>query len=208
MKMDTRQKILDIARTLFNEYGYNGVSLRDIAKAAGISEGNLTYHFKKKENLIECLLSEEKDTFPISIPKTLEELDAVFLDMQQKVQKNLYFFLHYTQLSQTSPEICYKQSSRYSELLEKLRSAFQNLYEAGLLRREIFSGEYGHVIDTLYMSIIYWAPFMELKKSIHTDNAEYRRFAWYSMYHLLTEKGQSKLQNIVKIQTEDINAEM
>lgn len=198
MKISTKQKILAVARTLFNDYGYNSVSLRDIAKAVGISEGNLTYHFKKKENLIESLLLEAVDTFPTGTPQTLEELDAIFEDMQQNVQKNLYFFLHYAQLSQSSPEICQKQSIRYSKLLEKLKRAFQNLNEAGLLRDEVFSGEYDNMIDTLYMSIIYWAPFMELKKTSHADNTEYRNYAWNSMYHLLTEKGRSKLQEIIQ----------
>lgn len=198
MKISTKQKILAVARTLFNDYGYNSVSLRDIAKAVGISEGNLTYHFKKKENLIESLLLEAVDTFPTGTPQTLEELDAIFEDMQQNVQKNLYFFLHYAQLSQSSPEICQKQSIRYSKLLEKLKRAFQNLNEAGLLRDEVFSGEYDNMIDTLYMSIIYWAPFMELKKTAHADNTEYRNYAWNSMYHLLTEKGRSKLQEIIQ----------
>lgn len=198
MKISTKQKILAVARTLFNDYGYNSVSLRDIAKAVGISEGNLTYHFKKKENLIESLLLEVVDTFPTGTPQTLEELDAIFEDLQQNVQKNLYFFLHYAQLSQSSPEICQKQSIRYSKLLEKLKRAFQNLNEAGLLRDEVFSGEYDNMIDTLYMSIIYWAPFMELKKTAHADNTEYRNYAWNSMYHLLTEKGRSKLQEIIQ----------
>lgn len=200
MKISTKQKILDTARTLFNNYGYNSVSLRDIARAVGISEGNLTYHFKKKENLMESLLSETESTLPVGIPQTLEELDAIFLDQQQAVQKNLYFFLHYAQLSQTSPEICRKQCARYGELLEKFRLAFQNLYEAGLLRGEAFTGEYGNVIDTLYLSVIYWAPFTQLKKTAHAGDEDYRHYAWRVMYHLLTEKGRSELQNMVQIQ--------
>lgn len=199
MKTDTKQKILDTARALFNDYGYNSVSLRDIAKAVGISEGNLTYHFKKKEHLMERLLSESEDTFPAGVPQTLENLDAIFLDMQQNVRKNLYFFLHYTQLSQTSPDICKKQSARYGEIMKVFQTAFQNLRGTGILREERFVGEYDHVIDTLYMSVIYWAPFMELRKSAGGEPRDYRRFAWASMVHLLTEKGQEKLRNIIQI---------
>lgn len=199
MKTSTKQKILNTARALFNDYGYNSVSLRDIAKAVGISEGNLTYHFKKKEHLMEQLLSECENTFPVGVPQTLEELDAIFLDMQQNVQRNSYFFLHYTQLSQTSPDICKKQSARYGEVLTILRRTFQNLHEAGILREERFTGEYDNAIDTLYMSIIYWAPFMELKKSINAERTDYRRYAWVCMVHLLTEKGRGKLRNIIQI---------
>ena len=42
MSKDTKQKILDTARELFNERGYNAVSLKDIADALNISKGNLT----------------------------------------------------------------------------------------------------------------------------------------------------------------------
>ena len=44
MKKDVKTDILETARKLFNEQGYNGVSMRDIAGALGISVGNLTYY--------------------------------------------------------------------------------------------------------------------------------------------------------------------
>ena len=56
MAQSTRQDILACARRLFDRHGYNGVSMRDIAKELDISVGNLTYHFKKKENLLEAIL--------------------------------------------------------------------------------------------------------------------------------------------------------
>lgn len=198
-KKSTKQKILDTARTLFNESGYNSVSLRDIAKTVGISEGNLTYYFQKKENLMEELLANGVDTFPATPPQTLEELDAMFLDLQQTVQKNLYFFLHYTQLSQISPKISQIQSARYRDMMERLNLALQNLHGVGLLRGENFPAEYENIVDTLYLSIIYWAPFVELKKDADADYTEYRCHAWRCVYHLLTERGRAKLQDIILI---------
>lgn len=198
-KKSTRQKILDTARTLFNESGYNSVSLRDIAKTVGISEGNLTYYFQKKENLMEELLANGVDTFPAAPPQTLEELDAMFLDLQQTVQKNLYFFLHYTQLSQISPKISQIQSARYRDMMERLNLALQNLHGVGLLRGENFLAEYENIVDTLYLSIIYWAPFVELKKDADADYTEYRCHAWRCVYHLLTERGRAELQDIILI---------
>lgn len=198
-KKSTKQKILDTARTLFNESGYNGVSLRDIAKTVGISEGNLTYYFQKKENLMEELLANGVDTFPAAPPQTLEELDAMFLDLQQTVQKNLYFFLHYTQLSQISPKISQIQSARYREMRERLNLALRNLQDVDLLRGENFPAEYENIVDTLYLSIIYWAPFVELKKDADADYTEYRCHAWRCVYHLLTARGRAELRDIIQI---------
>lgn len=44
MAQNTKGDIIACARRLFEAQGYNGVSMRDIAKALDISVGNLTYH--------------------------------------------------------------------------------------------------------------------------------------------------------------------
>lgn len=48
----TRSKILKTAIDLFNRHGVQGVSLEQIAAKAGISRGNLTYHFKRKQDVV------------------------------------------------------------------------------------------------------------------------------------------------------------
>ena len=97
---ETRQEILDAARRLFNQRGYNGVSLQDIARSVGISKGNLSYHFQKKEGIAEALIAEGGDPLPLKTPQTIGELDLVFLDIQQVVQDNRFFFLSHAQLGQ------------------------------------------------------------------------------------------------------------
>ena len=52
MKDITKSKIAQESERLFNTYGYNAVTMRQIADACGISVGNLTYHYPKKEDLL------------------------------------------------------------------------------------------------------------------------------------------------------------
>jgi len=54
---DMRSQIQDAAAELFAERGYEGVSMRDIAKAVGVTQANLYYHFQGKADLIEATLS-------------------------------------------------------------------------------------------------------------------------------------------------------
>ena len=48
---DTRTRILDVAVPLFAEAGYDGVSMRAIAKAVGIQAASLYNHFPDKQSL-------------------------------------------------------------------------------------------------------------------------------------------------------------
>ena len=47
-----KTQIIDAARALFIEHGYDAVSMRQIAAACNISVGNLTYHYPKKEDIL------------------------------------------------------------------------------------------------------------------------------------------------------------
>ena len=51
-KPNLREAILAAAEELFSNYGFNAVSVRDIAQAAGANPGSVTYHFKTKDGLL------------------------------------------------------------------------------------------------------------------------------------------------------------
>lgn len=58
-KIRTRQKVLDAARTLFAERGYEPATIRDIAKGAGMSTGAVFANFQDKAELFEAVLTED-----------------------------------------------------------------------------------------------------------------------------------------------------
>lgn len=47
----TREKILQAAGALFHEFGYNGTSVQDIVRKAGVPKGSFYNYFKSKEEL-------------------------------------------------------------------------------------------------------------------------------------------------------------
>src|SRR4051812_10249176 len=51
-KSNLREAILAAAEELFARNGFNAVSVRDIAQAAGANPGSVTYHFKTKDGLL------------------------------------------------------------------------------------------------------------------------------------------------------------
>jgi AcrR family transcriptional regulator len=51
-KPNLREAILCAAEELFATNGFNAVSIRDIAQAAGANPGSVTYHFRTKDGLL------------------------------------------------------------------------------------------------------------------------------------------------------------
>jgi AcrR family transcriptional regulator len=54
----SRSQILDAALTMFSTVGYHGTSMRDIAREAGVSTGNVYHQFPDKESLFRALLDQ------------------------------------------------------------------------------------------------------------------------------------------------------
>lgn len=50
---ENRERILDVASTLFREKGFDGIGIADIMKAAGMTHGGFYRHFESKDDLID-----------------------------------------------------------------------------------------------------------------------------------------------------------
>src|SRR5881396_2467311 len=54
-----RRQILDGARKMFMDLGFDGASMNEIARAAGVSKGTLYVYFADKNRLFEAMMEEE-----------------------------------------------------------------------------------------------------------------------------------------------------
>lgn len=60
-KARTRVKVMQAARDLFGELGYDGATIRDIAKRAGMSTGAVFANFTDKTDLFEAIYAEDSE---------------------------------------------------------------------------------------------------------------------------------------------------
>lgn len=67
-----KQHLIEVAEKLFTENGYQAVSIRDIAKAGGVTNAALYYHFPNKEALFDEVIEHHAD----KLAKRLSEVSA------------------------------------------------------------------------------------------------------------------------------------
>lgn len=58
LEQGIENKIIEAARQIFYEKGYNGTSMRSIAKKAGVNYALLHYYFKTKDKIFEIVFNE------------------------------------------------------------------------------------------------------------------------------------------------------
>ncbi|MFZ6005650.1 MAG: TetR family transcriptional regulator [Actinomycetota bacterium] len=56
----TRQSLIAAARVLFGERGYQGTSVDEVVRAAGVTKGALYHHFRDKDELFRSVVEEVK----------------------------------------------------------------------------------------------------------------------------------------------------
>jgi AcrR family transcriptional regulator len=79
-----RRQIMDGAREIFMSVGFDGASMNDVARAAGVSKGTLYAYFDSKVALFEALIREERAHQP--------ERNAMFPDDEPDPAKALAIY--------------------------------------------------------------------------------------------------------------------
>ncbi len=69
---NTKELIFESAIKLFSTRGYQGTSMRNLAKDVGIKESSLYYHYPGKTTILEAILEYYMEGFKESVPDKME----------------------------------------------------------------------------------------------------------------------------------------
>jgi AcrR family transcriptional regulator len=87
---EKRIKILQVAETLFAEKGFDGTSIRNIAKEAKINIAMVSYYFGSKERLLESLILFRTKDLKLKI----ENLSVENLEPIEKINKLIEIYIN------------------------------------------------------------------------------------------------------------------
>ena len=70
-----RKQIIDGARRVFMNMGFDAASMNDITREAGVSKGTIYVYFANKEELFEAMVEEERSTIFKNLYESLDRTD-------------------------------------------------------------------------------------------------------------------------------------
>ncbi len=131
--MKTAERILLTALELFNEQGENAVTSVDIAMELDISPGNLYYHYKGKEVIVDALMALHKRQLLGALNRSLVEnihAEDVFYYFYILIEKlHLFRFLYRSpaDIVEKYPSIQSAQKQLFKALENQLDAIFKKL---------------------------------------------------------------------------------
>ena len=137
-----RERILEMGLRLFVARGYDGISMREIADACGLSKAGLYYHFKDKEDLFLAILEDNLNE--------LEKLTGLAASQPGGARAQVAHFIKllFTQLPAERREVIRLASQDMLKVSPERRAVFNQRYQqrflgpvAGLLRAGVERGE-------------------------------------------------------------------
>ena len=193
----TKQKILTTSLQLFNSNGVSNVSLRIIADKIGISVGNLQYHFKKREDIIEALYFEIVAKIDAIIIVETTNLLASFFSISARIFEILYayrfFLLDFVTITRNNKKI----KKHYATISIQRQQEFLNivalLVENGILKKASLNNEYENLYKRVEVLSNFWFSSVLIQAEIinSTSVDTYKTLVSQSIYPYLTESAKT-----------------
>jgi len=162
-KEHTRSRIINSARRLFAEQGYQKTTVVDISRQAGLSEAALYDYFQGKEDLLQMIPD-------LWVSELLQDLDEQLFGIKgavNKMRKYLWWYMRRVEQSPLDAKIVYlflKTNANFLNTevysnVKKLYSHLVDIFEEGRksgemkpdlnprVARDIFVGTMDHIIS-------------------------------------------------------------
>jgi len=125
-KVDTRARIIAAAREAFSTMGFEGASLRSVAKEAGVPHQLATYYFKTKEELWMAVMDELAMGFFDQLGNRIRGLEGVdaATKLRLVVREFVKYSAEYPQLHRLMTMEGRKESDRLIWLIKRHVSRF------------------------------------------------------------------------------------
>lgn len=195
--LNTKDKILNASKELFNELGVADTKLRTIANRLGISQGNLNYHYKKRDDILETLYFEMVSVFDKRLKDTADQeisLELLYNESKSSMERMFeyrFIWINLHQIMRKNIKIKNHFLKAQKGRLDGCLYVFNELVNISVMKNESYVGEYNHLVKRLINFSDFWicsASIYQKSLSIRVISENHDSYMAI-FYPYLTRKG-------------------
>jgi AcrR family transcriptional regulator len=200
-KMNTKEKLIEVAVRQFNARGVHEVTIRDIAHEVGISSGNFVYHFKNKEALIEHFYSNMYSEVTIDTnlkpDEGFERFNEILEDITVFMTKYRFFYTDIIEIFRMCPAVKKDYSGKYASRKEVYTGILKHFEANGLLEPTVPFDDISHII---WFTMTFWQSQKKVipSGSNHVQSGFIIWQIWQLLIPGMTEKGVKEYKKLTK----------
>ncbi len=187
-KPTTRDRILESCRTLFNERGPAEVTTAEIASGVGISEGNLHYHFRRKEQIVVALFER--------FEAALDKAGSAANDLRARPQTHRQYLagwfntmwewrLFYAAgIYRLAPALRPRLTRLTDHGQAQVRLTLGTLVDAGILSAS--PGELDRLVVNAWIVASYWIDYLRSRQGVETITRDHLNWGFGQVEALFT----------------------
>lgn len=163
MAAQTRQRILDCALAMFNAQGEPNVTTNHIADELEMSPGNLYYHFRNKDDIIEQLFAryEERIGVAMAVPDgRLPNLEDIWLQLHlvfECIGDYRFLYRDLVDILSRNRRLRLRFARILKRATDNARSVIRGLGRAGIVRAS--SAEMDALATNILVLATFWLNF-------------------------------------------------
>lgn len=201
--LSTKQKILDASIKLFNENGLANVRLQQIASEIGISVGNLAYHFRNKEAIIDAINENlNKEILSVlsqyRVYPNLIDFDVQLTKYFEFLQKYPFYFIDLLEVKRSYPEVGKNRTQSISKMVSQIRKRFDFNLSRGLMKPEPRPGIYDSVAESIWSLIAFSVPQSMVRGNGNKIKLEkFKAMVWNQIFPYFNERGIAEFEQLI-----------
>ncbi|WP_410984139.1 forespore capture DNA-binding protein RefZ [Bacillus cereus] len=149
----TKQKVIDAAISLFNTKGYDGTSVRDIAKRADVNVANISYYFAGKQGLLEQLITDFLEGYIGVIERSFEQRE--YLPAKEVINQIVRGILRYQFEHRELTRFFYRELSLDTTLIREVMTVYfskERYYIEQIIKQGQMQQEFQKISFTMFMT--------------------------------------------------------
>lgn len=199
---DTKLNILKSAITLFNQKGLVNVRLQQIADHAGISVGNLAYHYYSKKAIVHAI--DRELTEELKLVLSIDQDFPSLIDFDNHLGRYFYllnqysfYFLDLLEIERAYPEIHSKRMEYVEKMIAQIYDWLLLNVNKGVLKPEKTENHYQHIAESIWMIITFWLTQRQVRGKEETGEGHFKEFIWNQLFPLFTESGWMECEALI-----------
>ncbi len=175
MARQTRQRILDTSLSMFNLQGEPNVTTNHIADELEISPGNLYYHFRNKDDIIEQLFAryeERMDTALVSPEGRLRDLEDIWLQLHlvfECIWEYRFLYRDLVDILSRNRRLRLRFARILKRAAEGASSGMKGLVQAGVMRAS--AAEVEATATNILVIATFWMNYASVRGDKDEDEA-------------------------------------